>query len=515
MPHVLRKFLGRIVDNSTTAFRGLGIIPLMFFGLVGLGGILVGSYSVSPMTAMRVIGFLGLFVAILMALRFPFYGFLLFVMTLPLEAALVLEVGFTIRPSYLALVGITFIILSQFVLDSPSGSFNSPLTLTICVYLGISAFSLIMTILSPPSMVDLVPEVKLRGSELRSLVQIAFLLFSSLVYFYTVYFCSDASRIGRAIRIHIYTAVVLSIYGIYQFLAYILELPFLDITNALGTGGGIYQVAKYGSWYYFRSHGTFQEPLNFGHYLLSALPLVFALALYPRSSYSNVWRPMKTYSVPILLMSSALFLTRSRGAWLGFLGGMLSLLIIVVNWKSCLKILSTISVGSAAIHLAMTFFLPDAYEMLWKAVAERFSEGQLAYEPRFHFFPFTIALFQQYPILGVGIGNYPLHQAAEFGFGLLGTAYGVFWQALVETGILGFLAFSFLLLHFYYVLFRALRQAKNGPWYPYLLGYLACFTAMMTQYLFLGDRLNLYVWFLMGLAISTARLVEREKAAGQ
>lgn len=443
--------------------------------------------------------------------RFPFAVFLLFVLTLPLEAAFVLEVGFTIRPSYLALLALTAIVVCQSLFRIPSGSFGSPLNAAIALYLGVSTLSLVMTVASPPPAVSMLPEVALRGSAFRSLFQLELLFFSSLAYFYTVYLCADATSVRRVVRIYLGCAVVVAGYGVYQFFAEFLGLPFVDITNALGTGGGVYEAVRYGAWYYFRSHGTFPEPANFGHYLLSVLPLVCGLALYRGDGKTRAWQPLTAYRVPLVLMGAALFLTRSRGSWVGFAVGLLALL-VVIGWGARVKLLTTLVLAVVVAPAVLSFAWPEMHAALWSAVTERYEESQWQFEPRLQTLPFTLALFREHPLLGVGLGNYALHKAAAFGDQLPGTAYGVFWQTLAETGLLGFVAFGLMLARFYQVLLRALRKAKGGPWYFYLLGYLAAVTAMMVQYLSFADRLNLYAWFLMGAAMATVKLVETDAA---
>lgn len=514
MLYFAERFLRMTTGDTTVSYPVTKLNTLMVFAFAGLMGIVVGYMSVVyPVNTVHLIALFGLLVSILFALRLPFYGFLILILTLPFEAAFVLEIGFTIRPSYLVVLGLTFVILCQFALRGRFGDFSSPLNIPILLYLGVTSLSLIMTILNPPPAVDMAPEAKLRGSEFRSMVQLAFLFFSSLAYFYTVYFCSNDSRIVRALRTYVYCAIALSIYGIYQFVAFILNLPFVDITNALSTGGDVYHASRYGAWYDFRSHGTFQEPLNFGHYLVTAIPIVFALALCRKKVGDKVSSAvLRTYSLPILVMCSALFLTRSRGAWLGLLAGIVVLLMLV-RQKVQLRFFSITTLTIVTLHLMMILFIPQIYDRLWEAVFFRFSEGQMSYEPRFHFFAFTMGLFREHPILGVGIGNYPLYQAVARGINVPGTAFGLPWQALVETGILGFLSLCLLVLRFYQVVLRSLSEAKGSPWYPYLVGYLASFTALIIPYFFFGDRLNLYVWVLMGLSMSTVKIIEGKKVS--
>lgn len=340
------------------------------------------------------------------------------------------------------------------------------------------------------------------------MIQLVFLYFSSLVYFLTVYLCSNASKVLRAVRLYVYCATALAGYGIYQLFAFAFDLPFVDITNALGTGGGVYRVSTYGASHYFRAHGTFQEPLNFGHYLVSAFFLPFSLWLYGPRSATGEWRLFRSYLFPLLLLAVALLLTRSRGALIGFAVGLVTLLLFA-RWRAILRILTAAAVAAGG-TLALMWLSPEVYEILLAGSLERFGMSWLMIEPRLEAWDFLLDLFGEHPVLGVGLGNYAVHRAAAgvAHAALPGSAFGIYWQALVETGILGLVALGLVLLRFYQVLLSVLRRTQRTPWHPYALGFLASFTAMMVQYVTFGDRLGMHVWFMMGAAMAMSKQIE-------
>ena len=100
---------------------------------------------------------------------------------------------------------------------------------------------------------------------------------------------------------------------------------------------------------------------------------------------------------------------------------------------------------------------------------------------------------------------------AATGAGVPGSAFGIYWQALVDTGLVGFVALGLVLLRFYQVLLSVLSRTQRTPWHPYALGFLASFTATMVQYATFGDRLGMYVWVMMGAAMAMSKQIKVQR----
>ena len=171
-----------------------------------------------------------------------------------------------------------------------------------------------------------------------------------------------------------------------------------------------------------------------------------------------------------------------------------------------LKLIGILLFLTLAVGFFFSFFFSGIYQDTLEELTYRFSFG-----PRLAYYSFIFELWKQYPVLGVGIGNYGFHAASYFSSSLLVSAHGIFWQSLVETGILGFLVFCLLILIYYRTMIQTLVKVRGTYWYPYLIGYLASFTAMMIQYLTFGDRFNLYFWFFLGISMATLRIIGKEK----
>ena len=497
------------INEMTTALNSKKLLIPFFITVTAVS---VGTItSIVPDSIKWIMGTLTLAVIILFALRSPFYAFLIFVLTLPLEATLVIELGFTVRPSYIALLFTYFVLV---ISRKNIGSFKSPLNTPILLYMSVALLSLAMTFVYAPPQVALIEPMKYRGTSFRSIIQLIVLIFYVSGYFLTIYFCSDKKRILTVLKVYIGMAFFLSIYGIYQVLAVYYNLPFQSITNALSTSGEGYGGPFKGieDLNIFRSYATFQEPLNFGHYLLSSVPLLIVVYLFRKKADMFKGKFVSRYIgfIAILAGITALCFTRSRGALIGLVGSVLLIMMLMGKLRDRIKLIAVLT--------GISILILIAFETIFGQVdvnTFRLDKGSLASDPRWSYVLSTIEFCLERPItwiLGTGIGNYGLHSAAVFRVETLGSANSLPLQILVETGGLGFVAFLFLMIRYYSYMFHALKNSGGTTWYPYVLGYIASFTGMMIQHLIFADRLPLYLWVFVGISIATARIIEMEES---
>lgn len=444
-------------------------------------------------------------VAVGVAIRSPFHAFCVLLLTLPFENALVFTSVFTVTPSHLALLLLIAVCAVHAWRGTLSGRLDSPLHRFVLIYLGVSLLSIVMTILAPPPTPLAAASSGWRAGELRPVIQISLLLFMSVGYFAAVYFCSTAARLRTVMTLYMATAALIALYGIYQLIAALYHVPFVAVLVQ----------SYFGIAASFRPNATFREPLNLGHYLLTALPLAIALVLNRRRLPADDRIVWGVGLLPVIaLMAAAMMATIARGAWFGFIGamGVLSL-ITAVNWGW--RILVRAVPAGAVILIGAVFVMRQAYatwsDMFW-SIANRFdffNPINVAAEQRLPFIPFILGLTKEFPILGVGYGNYPLYQLERFGGGISG-AYGLYFQALVETGLLGLCALLALIVAYYYTMWKAIRRARHGEWGPWLTGCMAGFTGLMIQYFTFGDRFSEYAWVFIGLSMALVNIVDAE-----
>ena len=487
--------------NVRASAEGI-VLPPVTWPAVAVAGTLLGmAVAGTPRLTVPTIEWILMCTAALAALaigiRSPFHAFCLLVVTLPFENALVFTSVFTVTPAHLALLLLIAVCAWYAPRRRIVGRIDSPLHKFVLLYLGVSLLSIAMTIVAPPPVGAAGASAGWRATELRSVIQICLMLFMSLSYFAAVYFCSTAARLKQVMTIYLATAALIALYGVYQVVATIYYLPM--VANLVQTYYGIASS--------FRPNATFREPLNFGHYLLSALPLAIALFLH-RDRLSGRDRAFWGIGVlpAIVIMAVAFLATIARGAWFGFIGAMV--VMAILSGRRTLRAIPL----AAAIGIVAIFTVAQAYtswQEMYYSIANRFqftNPINVAAEQRLPFIPFLFGLWKQYPVLGVGYGNYPLYQLDAFGGGIAG-AYGLYFQALVETGVVGLGALIAMLGAYYVIMWRALQRARGTEWWPWLAGCICAFTGLMIQYFTFGDRFSVYVWVFIGLSMAMVNVV--------
>lgn len=199
----------------------------------------------------------------------------------------------------------------------------------------------------------------------------------------------------------------------------------------------------------------------------------------------------KALAVTMLVVNAAcLVLTFSRGGWLGFVAGGFVFVILLVHWVSIrlpkfwrLWTLPMVLGGTLGGLVLAVVSVP--------AVQERFLSIFAGHEDssnsfRIYVWRAVIEMIQARPILGIGPGNdafnlvYPFYQ--EPGYTAL-SAYSIFLEVLVETGIIGLICFLWLVLVTLiqgWLSLQRLRQEwdPNGFW---LMAAIATIVAMVVH----------------------------------
>ena len=191
-----------------------------------------------------------------------------------------------------------------------------------------------------------------------------------------------------------------------------------------------------------RVYGPLENPNLLAGYLIPILPLAVVALLRWRS-----WPQRLFAGAALLLGAAALFLSYSRGGWLGMLAGLglLGLLLVLRQtrswpplWRRLFPLL-LISVGIAALVIAVTQIEPLRIRVMSLMAGRQDSSNNF----RINVWLAVLEMIQERPWLGIGPGNsafnliYPLYQQPKFN---ALSAYSVPLELLVEGGIPGLLA---------------------------------------------------------------------------
>jgi len=197
-----------------------------------------------------------------------------------------------------------------------------------------------------------------------------------------------------------------------------------------------------------RVYGPLENPNLLAGYLIPILPIAVVALLRWRS-----W-PQRLFAAAALVLGAAsLFLSYSRGGWLGMVAALGSLVLLLVLrqtrswpplWRRLFPVL-LIAAGVALLVVAVTQIEPLRIRVMSLVAGRQDSSNNF----RINVWLAAIEMIQDRPWLGIGPGNsafnliYPLYQQPKFN---ALSAYSVPLELLVEGGVPGLLAGLGLLL---------------------------------------------------------------------
>jgi putative inorganic carbon (HCO3(-)) transporter len=277
------------------------------------------------------------------------------------------------------------------------------------------------------------------------------------------------------ISLYLHVSLIVSVYGLRQwFFGAEAKATWVDPTSAAAKLTRVYSYLG--------------NPNLLAGYLIPAVALsLAAIFIWQR------WVPKFLAITMFIVNSACLVLTFSRGGWIGFVVCLFVFLVLLVYWYSvqlptawrpwAMPVLLGGSVG--VLVLAVLFVEPVRDRVASMFVGREDSSNNF----RMNVWMSVIEMIRDRPILGIGPGNsafnkiYPLYMRARFS---ALSAYSMFLEVAVETGLIGFLCFLWLLVVAFNQGVQQLQrlrtlQVRDGFW---LMGAIAAMAGTMAHNLF-------------------------------
>jgi len=253
---------------------------------------------------------------------------------------------------------------------------------------------------------------------------------------------------------------------------------------------------------YQRLRASFTSANAFGGWLIMFIPIFSVIFAAKQLSALGIRIKPIIMETLVVLMLICLALTNSRGAWLGFLSG---LGLIFYRFTKAFR-----QGNKILLYLSMVVFLISALFVLPQTVKERINSiVSIDYSglERMDLWKESLSIVDDFPILGCGLNTYSV-VAPHYKISREGGIYphNSFLQMAAETGLLGLLAFFWVLFRFFKMGLQNLNQGKN----PLLLGILSGILAFLVHAFFdthlYSLQLVVLFWFMMGFAVAVMRL---------
>jgi len=269
---------------------------------------------------------------------------------------------------------------------------------------------------------------------------------------------------------------------------------------------------------YFRAFGTFQQPNPFGGYMGVSAALAIGASIGALFAIIGDRRAKKRVTGTswfwflfvmgcAVILSLALLMSWSRGAWIGFAAAMIALIFFLPKkrWQGFILTLAGLtiflvmlqnnllpaSITTRLVSFSTEFLIGDVRGV-------HITEENFAVIERLAHWQAGVDMARDHLFSGVGFGNYEVVYGQ---YGLLnwphplGHAHNYYLNILAETGVLGILTY---LLFWTVVIVQLVRMLGRLEWpnRGLVLGLLAAWIALSVHHLF--DKLyvnNLYLFF--------------------
>ncbi len=260
------------------------------------------------------------------------------------------------------------------------------------------------------------------------------------------------------------------------FLSLILPIVFAVFQFISNTGLSFGDVSN-------RVYGTFGHPNVLAFYLVFSIGIILAQSLS-----GDKKKVINITNLLLLVLFLLLLLTYTRGAWLG--------LLVIILIFGLLKYKKALIISLAAIILLL-FMAPTLNRLAFthlnidfqrvpviKRITEFDSEDS-SIDWRLKLWGEMKTKFNQKPLLGYGLGTFPIIREQQTRYFFQGTeAHNDYLRLAIETGLLGFLSYFIILLILLYKSFKIYWEKRNDRYSALAIGFLSLTVSMIIMSFF-------------------------------
>lgn len=258
-----------------------------------------------------------------------------------------------------------------------------------------------------------------------------------------------------------------------------------------------------------RISGSVGDPNIYAQIMLFVIPIALSQALTEKNLFLKIvaiWSFAATFLTVIFTYSRGAFVALAMMAFFTILYKKIPVKYVILSILILLLLLPFLPQN----YLDRILTIPQSLPFFGTSIKE-----EVSYSGRWSEMISAINMFLDHPIIGVGVNNYKVHYleyAREIGTDLRGTErnpHVLYLQILAEQGIIGFLAFSFII----FMIFRELINAKNAydseqnrPYKQIAEAVIIGFFGWLMAALFLHLAYPRYFWIIYAIAYSINKI---------
>jgi O-antigen ligase len=429
------------------------------------------------------------------------YGIYIFLVLVPIAGLYLTEVaGITIQLSqYMGMLCIIVFIWNVLV-RIQHRMFIPSLVIPLIVFGGVNIFLLLVNF-SKVVTFGVITDFNSPGW--RSIKVVIWCIFSILMTCTVNYSIKNKRDLKNCLSVVLLTTMVICALSLVAYVTVLLKAPFAALLLTSRRGG------------FLGINGTFLEPGYFANYLSSIVPLAFFIFIFRIYKLGLIFSFLSCFILLItnflafsttglagLLLTVTLvpfFIARYR------LGAVDRTIRYVVVLLLCIYIVSLIAVG---LNIDMV-----------KGIALNFFEKIVMKEHRWAARLMGWRMFCDYPIAGVGPGNWAWYmtqgyaQEIEQRTMLEPAGLNLYFEILVDLGIVGFIPFAWFFINLFRKLSRGIYKTKDLFLKTVLAGYFLGFIIQLAVYFVNFNFYRTHVWAFLGMAMAAIRLARNEEAA--
>ncbi|MCM8807768.1 MAG: hypothetical protein NC926_07510 [Candidatus Omnitrophica bacterium] len=450
------------------------------------------------------IGFIFIPLGIIFLLLMPrwLYGLMVFFIPFSATAVMNIEVsgrtsGFPVWMFFGTLWMISFILNTLKTFSIRLGGINNNGTILLLLFVVVAIISLIMPISLSGSLYiesTLLSESLPLEFRLKHITQILYLILGALIAILIARENSNEHEITKSIKIYVISAIFVSLWGFLQFACYKIGIPYPTIFNNSATESARGYLQEFVDINVKRISSVTVEPSIFAKYLLTVIPFVLIAVVRHQTIFGSI-----RDKISLLIFFLILFLSTSASGYIG-LFFLILLTGFVLGMTGLLRISYMVYGIGIQIILLIVLFNVLGFNDVFKIVLLEKLTTYSALE-RARSVEIAWNYFLLYPILGIGWGSITSHDLVV--------------KLLSNTGLLGFLTFSFFILYLLRQNFYCFIKYKYEQANILFLWSTATFVSLSTEIaisVVTGfDFVFGHFWFIIGMSMAITTVVKRMK----